>query len=81
MNALMFAEAQRACRRPGVDPDLFFIGERGGASQINAALAICAECPVQRECLDEVMSWPPRHRNVGMVAAGQHWPVRAKETS
>jgi WhiB family transcriptional regulator, redox-sensing transcriptional regulator len=47
-----------ACR--GTDPELFFptrnIGVSDGGSQyqkdINAAKAVCAGCPVRKECLD-----------------------------
>jgi WhiB family redox-sensing transcriptional regulator len=43
-----------ACRRPGVDPDLFFdIGERGRPTirRREEAKAICRPCPVRDECL------------------------------
>jgi WhiB family transcriptional regulator, redox-sensing transcriptional regulator len=43
-----------ACREPGVDPELFFpVSEFGlGVRQVAAARAVCARCPVQRECRD-----------------------------
>jgi WhiB family transcriptional regulator, redox-sensing transcriptional regulator len=43
-----------ACREPGVDPELFFpVSESGpGVRQVAAARAVCARCPVQRECRD-----------------------------
>jgi len=41
-----------ACREPGVDPELFFpVSESGTAvRQVAAARAVCARCPVQRQC-------------------------------
>ena len=41
-----------ACRRPGVDPELFFpVSESGPAArQVAAAKAICARCPVAADC-------------------------------
>ncbi len=41
-----------ACR--GVDPELFFPAAEGGPArdaQVAAAKAVCARCPVRRECL------------------------------
>jgi WhiB family redox-sensing transcriptional regulator len=35
----------------GVDTNLFF-AERGGVVDINAAKAVCADCPVRAECLE-----------------------------
>jgi len=45
---------QASCGEPGVDPELFFpVGESGPAvRQVAAARAVCARCPVQRECRD-----------------------------
>ncbi len=42
-----------ACRQPGVDPEWFFpIGEAGPAlREVARAKAVCARCPVARECL------------------------------
>ena len=37
-----------ACRRPEVDPELFF-PERGGTAR--PAKRICQQCPVQADCL------------------------------
>jgi WhiB family redox-sensing transcriptional regulator len=44
--------AESACR--DTDPDLFFpVGTTGPAiEQIDAAKAVCAECPVQSQCLE-----------------------------
>jgi WhiB family transcriptional regulator, redox-sensing transcriptional regulator len=41
-----------ACREPGVDPELFFPVSESGAAvrQVAAARAVCARCPVQRQC-------------------------------
>ena len=50
-----------ACR--GADPDLFFPPEDGGKAQARKAKAICAACPVRRECLEYAL----RH--------GEHWGV------
>ncbi|HYZ53175.1 MAG TPA: WhiB family transcriptional regulator [Streptosporangiaceae bacterium] len=43
-----------ACRRPDVDPEWFFpVGDTGPAlREVAAAKAVCAGCPVARECLD-----------------------------
>lgn len=43
-----------ACREPRVDPELFFpVTESGpGVRQVAAARAVCARCPVQRQCRD-----------------------------
>jgi WhiB family redox-sensing transcriptional regulator len=45
-----------ACQ--GVDPDLFFpVGTTGPAlSQLNHAKEVCANCPVQRLCLEWAMT-------------------------
>lgn len=42
-----------ACREPGVDPEWFFpVGETGPARRdVMAAKAVCARCPVARDCL------------------------------
>jgi WhiB family redox-sensing transcriptional regulator len=48
--------AHAACA--GMDPEIFF-PERGAS--INAARAICAECPVQPECLDYALRWDIGH--------------------
>lgn len=42
-----------ACRRSGVDPEIFFpVSEAGPAlNQVAEAKAICARCPVTSECL------------------------------
>lgn len=42
-----------ACRASSVDPELFFpLSESGlGASQVAAAKAVCARCPVAAQCL------------------------------
>ena len=44
-----------ACR--GADPELWF-PDRGDHATITAALAVCAECPVRPECLDESLRLP-----------------------
>jgi WhiB family redox-sensing transcriptional regulator len=43
-----------ACRQPGVDPEWFFpVGDVGpGLREVAAAKAVCARCPVARECLE-----------------------------
>lgn len=43
---------QAACR--GKDPNLFFPEGQGGSTnvQVVAAKAVCAGCPVRKECLD-----------------------------
>ncbi len=43
-----------ACREPSVDPELFFpVSDYGpAASQVAAAKAICARCPVSSQCRD-----------------------------
>lgn len=42
-----------ACRTSAVDPELFFpLSESGiGVSQVAAAKAVCAHCPVAAQCL------------------------------
>jgi WhiB family redox-sensing transcriptional regulator len=44
-----------ACARPGVNPDLFY-PEKGQSGR--AAKAICARCPVARQCLDDALASP-----------------------
>lgn len=39
-----------ACR--SMDPDIFFGPEKGGGWDQEPALAICATCPVEHECLE-----------------------------
>jgi WhiB family transcriptional regulator, redox-sensing transcriptional regulator len=53
--------AAAACLR--ADPDLFFpISAKGkGLSQISRAKAICANCPVRRECLKFAKANEPVH--------------------
>lgn len=43
-----------ACRGSGIDPELFFpVSETGTAHrQVAQAKAVCARCPVARQCLD-----------------------------
>jgi WhiB family transcriptional regulator, redox-sensing transcriptional regulator len=50
MDAVWMEDA--VCREPGVDPELFFpVSESGaGVRQVAAARAVCARCPVQRQC-------------------------------
>jgi WhiB family transcriptional regulator, redox-sensing transcriptional regulator len=52
MDAVWMEDA--ACREPGVDPELFFPVSESGAAvrQVAAARAVCARCPVQRQCRD-----------------------------
>jgi WhiB family redox-sensing transcriptional regulator len=53
--------ASGAC--PDADPDLFFpISSAGrGAGQLAQAKAICARCPVRRECLEFAYANAPVH--------------------
>jgi WhiB family transcriptional regulator, redox-sensing transcriptional regulator len=46
-----------ACRRPDIDPEIFFpLSESGlGARQIAEARAVCAGCPVVMHCLDRAL--------------------------
>jgi WhiB family redox-sensing transcriptional regulator len=43
-----------ACRQPDVDPEWFFpVGDIGPAlGEVAMAKAVCAGCPVARECLE-----------------------------
>lgn len=73
-------EAQAACR--ATDPDLFYptsgVSDEG-REQIRLDGAFCAACPVQPECLANVLTWESRLRNVGMVAGGEFFKaVRTK---
>lgn len=43
---------QAACQ--GADPDLFF-NERGDKASLAAARLICADCPVNAECLNHAL--------------------------
>lgn len=57
------------CR--GTDPDEFDLVRRTGKQQIAAAL--CAGCPVIRECAQDVL----HYRDTGMVRAGTYLPDHA----
>jgi WhiB family redox-sensing transcriptional regulator len=43
-------QARAACQ--GADSSTFFLGEGNPAKQLEAARAICADCPVFLECLE-----------------------------
>lgn len=60
-----------ACR--GMDPAMFF-PERGDA--VDAAKAICAQCPVRIECLDYALDHKIRHGVWGGMSERQREKVR-----
>jgi WhiB family redox-sensing transcriptional regulator len=50
--------ARAACRRPGVDPELFFPVK--GASA-RPAKRVCQRCPVRAECLEFALATRQEH--------------------
>lgn len=62
--------ASADCRT--TDPELFF-----NYNKIPWVEAVCVGCPVKRDCLDDVMSMPDYHRNVGQYRAGQWFGRRS----
>jgi hypothetical protein len=60
---------QAACRK--VDPELFFPVEETAAAcaqQVAAAKAVCARCPVRRQCLDDALTRQPYGIAGGLTA-------------
>jgi WhiB family transcriptional regulator, redox-sensing transcriptional regulator len=83
--ATSFARATRwaargACR--GSDPELFFpIAHSGPAvGQIARARAICAQCPVQRECLEFAMESGQDFGVWGGLSEGERRALRRKQS-
>jgi WhiB family redox-sensing transcriptional regulator len=64
---------QAACR--GMDPSIFFADDQGRMDETEAK-AVCAECPVQLECLD--YSVANREDDVPSVWAGMNERERRK---
>lgn len=63
--------ASAACA--GVDPELFFPishTSHAGQLQIAQALNVCAWCPVQPDCLRDILRMPP-HRRASQVIGGR----------
>jgi WhiB family transcriptional regulator, redox-sensing transcriptional regulator len=63
------------------DPDLFFPISMTGraAAQIAAAKAICAGCPVRRECLDYAQANEPIYGIWGGTTADDRQRARRRE--
>ena len=68
-----------ACR--DADPELFFPVSASGPSmdQITQAKAICADCPVRRQCLVFALSTRQKHGIWGGMTEQERRP-RAEET-
>lgn len=49
---------QAACAAPGVDPEIFF-PLKGGTNR--PAKAVCGDCPVRLECLNDAMRHQERY--------------------
>lgn len=65
----------------GVDPDLWFPLGRAPDQEVQAK-AICARCPVQRQCLDEAMETETLRAGkvldeVGEAMRPARWGIRA----
>lgn len=57
--------ALAACRE--ADPEVFFPGNGPDAfARQSRALAICRDCPVQAECLDDALSWEQPSTRAGI---------------
>ncbi|HEY2579006.1 MAG TPA: WhiB family transcriptional regulator [Streptosporangiaceae bacterium] len=85
MTATGFAKATRwaargACR--GSDPELFFPIAHAGpaASQLAKARAICAQCPVQRECLEFAVESGQDFGVWGGMSEGERRVLRRKQS-
>ncbi|MFF8848259.1 WhiB family transcriptional regulator [Streptomyces sp. NPDC015127] len=65
-------QEQAACASQDIDPEIFFVPERGrpSADWGRAAIEICSRCQVRRECL-EVALRMREHRGIwgGMTPA------------
>jgi WhiB family redox-sensing transcriptional regulator len=77
--------ADGACRRPGVDPELFFtIGNYGGRPsaaqqhQWNQARAVCASCPVDvvADCLRWAINSGDDHAVLGNTTPAERRAMR-----
>ena len=67
--------ADAACL--GADPDLFFPGHNSGHNCNAQALANCAACPVQADCLAEALA--EEAANDGALPYGTRGGLTAKE--
>ena len=45
------------CVTRPIDPDCFHPGKRTPRKDVEAALALCARCPVSRECLQNALDY------------------------
>lgn len=76
-------QADAACRRTGVDRELFFHpdGERGptGAQhRERQALAVCVDCPVRSACLRHALAVPESYGVWGGMTEAQRRTLRAR---
>lgn len=73
--------ALAACRRPGVDPELFFVeknkGQRG-IDQSKAAKAVCADCPARAACLAFALESNEEHGIWGGMTRREREALMAK---
>lgn len=65
--------ARGACRRPGVDREIFFGADReqGATERVDAAKAICASCPVKAECGRYALTQPEPYGVWGGMSEGE----------
>jgi WhiB family redox-sensing transcriptional regulator len=65
-----------ACAAPGIDPDMWFPSLHvSHAAEVEAAIAICAACPVKAECLAHAFTEP--HLSYGIWAGLTGDEIRA----
>ena len=63
-----------ACR--SADPNLFFPPERGGKAQAGKAKAICAGCPVRKDCLEFALDTSQEYGIWGGYDEDERRPLR-----
>ena len=64
------------CAKLPIHPDLFYVGKKTRAVDVDAALAVCEACPVRRDCLQNALDYDDPWGIWGGTTEGQRASAR-----